>query len=293
MKFDPFLTFQSICAWLIRHSFGKSDEEKFEIKIEFRKMDRFHKETSLSDGKTRYKLISKVLKSLNAKLIFRDTISKVNAMDFSRNGELLISCNSNDEIIIHDCNKGVEKQKIPSLKYGADLVHFTSDSDKVIFSSTKTDNSIRYLNIERNDFIKYYRGHEDMVVSLCVSPLDKRFISGGADGKLFLWDLRSEYAVGEMSVKGKPIAAFDPEGLIFAIGLFSDRIKLYDARSYKKGPFKTFQFNQDVNCDLTGLKFSPNGKSILINTNGSYSRLIDAFEGQILHSFHSEYYVRD
>lgn len=46
-----------------------------------------------------------------------------------------------------------------------------------------------------------------------------------------------------------------------------------------QGPFNTFKLPQDKECDWTGLKFSPDGKSILISTNGAVIHLIDAFQG--------------
>lgn len=91
-----------------------------------------------------------------------------------------------------------------------------------------------------------------------------------------------------MHLQGRPVAAFDPEGLIFAAGVNSESIKLYDLRSFDKGPFVTFLLNQEKECDWTGLKFSKDGKTILISTNGSMIRLIDAFHGTPLQTFTGE-----
>ena len=41
----------------------------------------------------------------------------------------------------------------------------------------------------------------------------------------------------------------------------------------------------DKDVEWTGLKFSPDGKSILVSTNGSLIRLIDAFTGQTQRTF--------
>jgi COMPASS component SWD2 len=35
-----------------------------------------------------------------------------------------------------------------------------------------------------------------------------------------------------MHLSGRPVAAFDPEGLIFAAGINSECVKLYDLRSF-------------------------------------------------------------
>ena len=43
-----------------------------------------------------------------------------------------------------------------------------------------------------------------------------------------------------MKLSGRPVAAFDPDGLIFAAGINSESVKLYDLRSFDKGPFSSF-----------------------------------------------------
>lgn len=91
-----------------------------------------------------------------------------------------------------------------------------------------------------------------------------------------------------MNLQGRPVANFDPEGLIFAAGISSDTIKLYDLRSFEKGPFSNFKIAKDIRdqgIEWTGLKFSPDGKTILVSTNGSMIKLIDAFDGHVIHTF--------
>lgn len=38
---------------------------------------------------------------------------------------------------------------------------------------------------------------------------------------------------GVVHAKGRPTAAFDPEGLIFALGVDSSTVKMYDLRAYE------------------------------------------------------------
>lgn len=50
-----------------------------------------------------------------------------------------------------------------------------------------------------------------------------------------------------------------------------------------QGPFSTFHVRQDfAGCEWMGLKFSTDGKKILISTNISQIKLIDAFHGDEL-----------
>ncbi len=67
-----------------------------------------------------------------------------------------------------------------------------------------------------------------------MSPVDDMFLSGSMDKTLRLWDLRSPNCQGLMHLTSRPVAAFDPEGLIFAAGVNSESVKLYDLRSFDK-----------------------------------------------------------
>ena len=69
---------------------------------------------------------------------------------------------------------------------------------------------------------------------LMMSPINDSFLSGSLDRTIRLWDLRSPNCQGLMHLNGPPIASFDPEGLIFAAGIDSRQLKLYDLRTFDK-----------------------------------------------------------
>ena len=66
------------------------------------------------------------------------------------------------------------------------------------------------------------------------------------DKTLRLWDLRSPNCQGLMHLASRPVAAFDPEGLIFAAGVNSESVKLYDLRSFDKVYMSTNQLPKKV-----------------------------------------------
>ncbi|OQR78781.1 WD repeat-containing protein 82-like [Tropilaelaps mercedesae] len=233
----------------------------------------------------RMKLIEPVVKSFRVAKVFRDNTDRINCIDFAADGTTLISSSDDDSIIIYDCTKGMQKRTLNSKKYGVDLIHFTHAANTAIHSSTKVDETIRYLSLHDNKYIRYFPAHSKKVVTLCTSPVDDMFLSGSLDRTLRLWDVRSPNCQGFMQLNGRPVGNFDPEGLIFAVGLNSESIKLYDLRTFDKGPFNTFKLPQDKDFDWTGLKFSPDGKTILISTNGTVIHLVDAFNGNSLQKF--------
>jgi len=215
---------------------------------------------------------------------FRDHKDKINSLDFSADGSILISSSDDDSIVLYNCYDGVKKNQTFSKKYGVDLIRFTHDSNTAVHASTKVDDTIRYLSLHDNKYIRYFRDHTKKVTCLSMSPTEDLFISGSLDRTLRLWDVRSNNCQGLMNLPSRPVAAFDPEGLIFGVGMESNVIKLYDLRTFDKGPFSTFKLDQEIDCDWTGLKFSPDGRYILITTNGSVIRLLDAFDGQVKHN---------
>lgn len=60
------------------------------------------------------------------------------------------------------------------------------------------------------------------------------------DKQVRLWDLRTPHCQAVLQTPSQPSVAFDQQGLVFAVGLDSGVIKLYDASGYQQGPFETF-----------------------------------------------------
>uniref|UniRef100_A0A674ARS5 Twinfilin n=1 Tax=Salmo trutta TaxID=8032 RepID=A0A674ARS5_SALTR len=231
------------------------------------------------------KLTDNVLRSFRVAKVFRENSDKINCFDFSSNGETIISSSDDDSLVLYDCQEGKPKRTLYSKKYGVDLIRYTHAANTVVYSSNKIDDTIRYLSLHDNKYIRYFPGHNKRVTALSMSPVDDTFISGSLDKTIRLWDLRSPNCQGLMHLQGKPVCSFDPEGLIFAAGVNSEMVKLYDLRSFDKGPFATFKLQYDRTCEWTGLKFSNDGKLILVSTNGGALRLLDAFKGAVMHSF--------
>lgn len=214
---------------------------------------------------------------------FNENQMRVNSIDYSPDGHNMITSSDDDSIVIYNCQTGTKHRSVNSKKYGVDLIHFTHNTNTGIHCSTKVDDTIRYLSLHDNKYLRYFPGHTKKVLTLCMSPQDDMFLSGSEDKTIRLWDLRTPNCQGVMQVASRAVASFDPDGIIFGAGINSQSVKLYDLRSFDKGPFTTWTFDQEPDCDWTGMKFSPDGKSILITTNGEVMRVIDSFTGLMKH----------
>jgi WD40 repeat protein len=81
--------------------------------------------------------------------------------------------------------------------------------------------------------------------------------------------------------------AIDPQGLVFAVGTNCNTIRVYDFREYTQGPFATWnvedaQFSPGQLPEWTSLKFSSDGKRLIVTTLSDTIYVLDAFEGRLL-----------
>ncbi|KAK7293430.1 hypothetical protein RJT34_16295 [Clitoria ternatea] len=84
---------------------------------------------------------------------------------------------------------------------------------------------------------------------------------------------------GILRLRGRPAVAYDQQGLVFAVAMEGGAIKLFDSRSYDKGPFDTFLVGGDT-AEVCDIKFSNDGKSMLLTTTNNNVYILDAYGGE-------------
>lgn len=256
-------------------------------------------------------------------------IKGINSMDISRDGSHLavaVDCNS---VALIDLELWTERN-FPVKKYGIGSIRFLTNS-QAIHTSTKVNNELRMIDFEAKEYVRYFKGHEGSVLNIDVSRNAKNIISSSADDRnVSLWDVSREKPVAVIDIpvpdvpftckqfipisKGnpprivtspRPVVAFDPSSVIFAFASSENdgTLKLFDLRTYSRGPFLSTQLGvsqlihaslgddedetvlANANCslgaDFTEITFSPDGRSILLNTDGPIFYILCAMYGRI------------
>ncbi|CAO3651455.1 unnamed protein product [Cunninghamella echinulata] len=210
--------------------------------------------------------------------LFKDNKRPLISLSFDDTGEYCVTVGEDESLSIYNCKTGTKK-------YGVGIARFTHQPNNVIYTSTKEDDTLRYLSLHDNKFIRYFRGHKNRVISLEMSPANDIFISASLDGTVRIWDLRSSTCKGLINIAGRPIIGIDPSGLVFGVGTDSRVIRLYDLSSFESGPFSTWTVDDpQLPYDMpqwTSMKFTNDGKHILLTTAGNVHYLLDAYEGTI------------
>ncbi|KAI7906358.1 Hydantoinase B/oxoprolinase-domain-containing protein [Cokeromyces recurvatus] len=231
-------------------------------------------------------LSKEVLSSSRVAKIFPESTNILTSISFNDTGEYCITSGEDDSLNVYNCREGIVRSTLYSKKYGVTLARFTHHKNNVIYASTKEDDTLRYLSIHDNKYIRYFRGHKKRVTSISMSPINDTVLTSSLDETVRLWDLRSSTCQGVLHGESKTLAAIDPQGLVFAVGTNSSTIHVYDCREYTKGPFDTWhiQDNQRLGRlpEWTSLKFTPDGKKLIITTLSDIIYILDAFTGALI-----------
>ncbi|KAF9101004.1 member of Set1p complex, histone methyl transferase [Mortierella sp. GBA35] len=221
-----------------------------------------------------------LLESLKVSKIFKDNTQIITSIHFDDSGSKCVTSAQDESLHVYDCNTGKLEKTLFSKKYGVNLARFTHRSTSVVYASTKEDDTLRYLSLHDNKYIRYFKGHEKRVTSLEMSPLDDQFLAGSED-TVRLWDLRSPNCQGALSVLGQPVVAFDPSGLVFVVAVGSI-LRLYDVKSFDQGPFTSATIGSSLDIDpttifATQIEFSSDGKNLLVTTASDAHYIVDAY----------------
>lgn len=236
------------------------------------------------EDKVSLELTEEIIQSMEIGMVFKDYSGRISSMDFHRTSGYLVTASEDESIRLYDVSSATCLKTINSKKYGVDLVCFTSHPTTVIYSSKNGwDESLRLLSLHDNKYLRYFKGHHDRVVSLSLNSRNESFISGSLDRTVLLWDQRVEKCQGLLRVQGRPAISYDDQGLVFAIA-FGGYIRMLDARMYEKGPFEIFSVGGDVS-DANVVKFSNDGRLMLLTTMDGHIHVLDSFRGTHLSTY--------
>ncbi|XP_021727548.1 protein ANTHESIS POMOTING FACTOR 1-like isoform X1 [Chenopodium quinoa] len=238
----------------------------------------------MAEDKVSLDLTEETLQSMEVGMAFRDYSGRISSMDFHRTSSYLVTASDDESIRLYDVANATCLKTINSKKYGVELVCFTSHPTTVIYSSKNGwDESLRLLSLNDNKYLRYFKGHHDRVVSLSLCARNEFFISGSLDRTVLLWDQRAEKCQGLLRVQGRPATAYDDQGLVFSIAS-GGYIRLFDTRKYEKGPFEIYSVGGDFS-DANVVKFSNDGRLMLLTTTNGFIHVLDSFRGTLLCSF--------
>ncbi|EEB08285.1 Set1C complex subunit Swd2.1 [Schizosaccharomyces japonicus yFS275] len=209
---------------------------------------------------------------------------KITSVNFDDSGELCLCCSTDDMLHLYNCTTGKFVRSFASKKYGAHLACFSHHSTSTVYASTKEGDTLRFLDLNSNRYIRYFVGHKDKVISLDVSPVDELFLSTSLDNTLRLWDMRSSTCQGLLNITSPAVAAFDATASLFAVASLSTlTISLYNIKSFDLKPFQQFSFPKPpYGVTVSHIEFSTDGECILLSLSSGGFLVLNAYTGKVM-----------
>lgn len=231
------------------------------------------------------KLSDGLIQNLAVGKVKRDHRGNLTAMDFTHDGQHLVTCGEDSSVFVYSCEKAQRTRHLRCEKYGVGLIRFLhNDKDAAIAASrNEVDHVLKYWDFHENKYLRIFRSHTARCTALCPHPYEDIFLSGSEDRTVLLWDLRQDRPTAKINGHGPTVAAFDQQGLVFAAGVGQPKIHLFDTRNYAKGEFTSFDLAPHLKGEtlIHFVQFSPCGKYLLVRT-ASQLVLLDAFDGELI-----------
>ncbi len=240
------------------------------------------------------------LRGFASSKVHKDFLDSVNSLDFDRKGETLVVSSDDETIRVFNCITGSQSKVVQSKKYGVDNIRVapSEDGSAVICSSRNGswDDTLRYLSLHTNRFLRYFKGHRGKVTGLAMSPLNDTFASASQDETVRLWDLRVSACQGLLRVNPassqgaasstiSPGVAFDDQGVVMGV-VVGPTVRLYDCKMIDSPPFLSARIDTPSGRagDWRHVKFSPCGRYILLGgagEGGAIITVIDSFSLEV------------
>ncbi len=109
------------------------------------------------------------------------------SLSYHESGSHLYVASEADSVLrIFDCLKGGTPQMIKLQREGIKTVKATHHQRCVLFAPGSKNgpkkNNVYYLSVHDNKILRDFEGHQGVVTSISMSPVDDSFLSSSADG---------------------------------------------------------------------------------------------------------------
>jgi len=231
------------------------------------------------------KLSDNLIQNLAVGKVYRDHTGSVNGLDFTYDGNYLVTSGEDKNVYIYSCDKAQRTRHLRCEKNGVGLIRFLhNDKDCAVAASRNpTEHLLKYWDFHDNTYLRLFRSHTGPITSVSPHPYEDVFLSGSSDKSVLLWDLRQDRPVAKINGQGPSVATFDQQGLVFGACVGQPKLHLFDTRNYAKGEFTSFDLAPHLRGDTFAhfVLFSPCGKYLLVRTT-SQLILVDAFDGELI-----------
>lgn len=150
--------------------------------------------------------------------------------------------------------------------------------DNLLIYTNYNDFTMRLMDFEAKQKFLKFEGHNARINMISTEGTGNTpfFMTSSDDNYIKFWDGREKYSTGYIQYPAIPHATLHPNGSMFAVGSFSCCLFIHDRRVVGS-MIHQFKIEPTPSVLWRQVKYSKDGKHILVTTN---SNLIHLFDGE-------------
>jgi len=204
----------------------------------------------------------------------------VSSLKFSPHGTLLASAGTDCAVRLWDPYEGKEKASAMSDNHAHGLNDLAWAPDGKCIATASDNKNVVVWDVEAQTPVTRLTGHKNYVFCVNFSPCGSRIISGDYEGGIRIWDLRMASSLREIprgNGHREPVTAvqFNPKedtAAMFVSGSLDGSYRIWDDKYMVS---RTIYSEKNTKSPIGHVRFSPNGKYILVSSLDSTIRLSD------------------
>ena len=217
-----------------------------------------------------------------------------NSVAFSPTGRQVVSSSCDHKVVTWEVDTGAVVSKFEGHTKNITSVAFSPDGKSVVSGSV--DATVRVWDTQSGQTVSIANGHNSPVTCVAFFPDGERFVSGFADSEIWVWCAETgEPVLGPFDdviknrIGGSKVTsvALSPDGTLIVSGYWDSRITVWfaDTGTVFAGPIEEFDTVRSV-------AFSPDGKSIVSDSDGGSFRIRDTTTLETVATFEGHEWYR-
>lgn len=204
----------------------------------------------------------------------------VGAITLSHDHRWVISGGADRKVRVWDIEKNCQKHVFELYGSWVRTVALSSDSEVLIYSGCKGCIDVRAL--PGGELLRTLCGHDEPVTALAFMGKSRRFLSGGYDGRLNIWNLTNPHNLPDFMDAGGGIMSVSAtmDGDLAASTYIDRKISLWD--THERRVIRKFQGHTNI---IQATDISPDGRMVSSSSYDKTVRVWDTITGRDLWTF--------
>ncbi|KAH9620574.1 hypothetical protein KSS87_015801 [Heliosperma pusillum] len=188
----------------------------------------------------------------------------ISSLKFSSDGRLLATASADKSAVVHSLSAAstTVSTTFTGHDHGISDVAFSTDSR--LLATASDDKTVKLWDVSTGQAVKTLIGHTNYVFSLNFNPHSNLIVSGSFDETVRVWDVKSGKCLKVLPAHSDPVTAvdFNRDGSMIVSSSYDGLCRIWDASTGHC--VKTLI--DDENPPVSFVRFSPNGKFLLVGT---------------------------